>query len=94
MLVWRDFDKAVRCGLKQNSLFGTDRVQTLEDGCGALELLCPKTRSKPSQGPLVRVEDVDVFCDKIRTGKDAQAGFGLKAIQEPHKLFLVTAFRR
>ncbi|CAE7863928.1 PEPM [Symbiodinium microadriaticum] len=35
-----------KCGLKQNSLFGTDRVQTLED--------------------------VDVFCDKIRTGKDAQ----------------------
>eukprot|EP00439_Symbiodinium_sp_Y106_P081630 s279_g20.t1 len=43
-----------KCGLKQNSLFGTDRVQTLEDG------------------PLVRTEDVDVFCDKIRTGKDAQ----------------------
>mmetsp|Transcript_42014 Transcript_42014/g.78044 ORF Transcript_42014/g.78044 Transcript_42014/m.78044 type:complete len:327 (+) Transcript_42014:108-1088(+) len=35
-----------KCGLKQNSLFGTDRVQTLED--------------------------VDVFCEKIRAGKEAQ----------------------
>lgn len=36
-----------KSGLKQNSLFGTDRKQVLED--------------------------VDVFCDKIRVGKQAQA---------------------
>merc|ERR1712051_234588 len=35
-----------KCGLKQNSLFGTERKQTLED--------------------------IPVFCEKIRAGKDAQ----------------------
>ena len=47
----------------------------------SLSVFVPQVSLKAIPRPLVRTEDVDVFCDKIRTGKDAQAGFGYQAIK-------------